>query len=119
MKGFTRISIAALSCMVAAAPLAGEEVTTASTAVQTGSTDGCPPGSPRDQAALDDVYKKYSDPSDLAQLEAAERAVPCVKADGTALKTVPASGSSDKLTPSAAPPKAAEPLPPAAKPPRR
>ena len=119
MKSFTSVSIAALSCMVAAAPLAGEEATTAGTAVQAGSTDGCPPGSHRDQAALDAVYQKYSDPSDLAQLDAAERAVPCVKADGTELKTVPASGSSDKRAPSAVPPRPAEPLLPAAKPPRR
>ena len=118
MKGFTSVSVVAFLCMFAAAPLAGEEATTASTAVQTGTSDGCPPGSHRDQAALDDVYKKYSDPSELAQLEAAERAVPCVKADGPAVKTVPLSGP-NKLAPTVVLPPAVKPLPPAATPPRR
>ena len=102
--------------MLAAAPVVGEEATRAGTAVQTGSSDGCPPGSHRDQAALDQVYKNYSDPSELAQLIAAERAVPCVKGDGPAFETIPPKGSNDKLAPDVVLP--TSPLPPATKPPR-
>ena len=119
MKGIAGVSVVSFVCMFAAAPVVGEEATTAGTAIQTGSSDGCPPGSHRDQAALDQVYKKYSDPSELAQLVAAERGVPCVKDDRPALGTIPAGGADDKLAPAAAMPPTVKPLLPAAKPPRR
>ena len=119
MKRFTGVSVISCLCLVAATPVVGEEATTVSIALQTGSSDGCPPGSHRDQAALDDVYKKYSDPSELAQLEAAERGVPCVNDDNSALGTIPAGGANDKLAPAVTMPPTVKPLLPAAKPPRR
>jgi len=100
--------------MFTGAPLAAEEATTASTTVQAGSNGGGPPGSHRDQTALDAVYNKYSAPAELRQLEAAEREVPCVKDNSVASTKAIQNDGTKKLAPPAAPKQL-----PASKPPRR